>query len=656
MARESFEQSRSVSVTAREEAELTAAGDVGDMLERAPGVVVQRTASGSATPILRGLTGYQVLLMHDDLRLNDALTRAGGSAVLNLIDPESVDAIEVVRGPASVLYGSDALGGVVHVRSLAPALGQPGRSYGLTTYGRAASAERALDGRGALFTGGTRVGARASAGGTYAGELLRGDDLGPQPYTGHRAIRASGSVAVQPARDHRLTLAHQSGHLLDMPRSDVSEPGDVQSTESLRRDATVLTYKARLFARRLRLHAYVGTSLRRELRLRRREAREYERERVRSHQLGVRASTAPWSGASLEFGFESVIDRVASEGERVAEDGQVTRGRGRYVDDSRYDMHALYTLLSQQLARRWRLLLGARGTLVIARAPRDSLREEAQGPRGALDRTFARPVASLGVRANLTDSVAWVASILGGFRAPNLEDFQAFGGGARGYTVPNLRLHEERSWTFESGIELRDRRWDVNVYAFASRLDGLIVRVPTSLNGQAEVDGEPVIGRRNASQSVLLGVELAATHHFDMGLFASAAAWFSWGESERPNDAGVRVTEPASKVPPAIGVLRGGYRHALSPYFGELVLMLQAPQTRLSEGDKSDVRLCPSGSEDCDEVPGFVDLTLRGGVRLREQLTLTLAAENLVNAAYRSYASGAYAPGRNFVAALRTTW
>jgi outer membrane receptor protein involved in Fe transport len=260
------------------------------------------------------------------------------------------------------------------------------------------------------------------------------------------------------------------------------------------------------------------------------------------------------------------------------------------------------------------------------------------------------------VRANLTDSIAWVASVLGGFRAPNLEDFQAFGGGARGYTVPNLRLDEERSWTFESGLELRDRNWDASVYAFASRLDGLIVRVPTTLDGQSEVDGEPVIGRRNASRSHLLGAELSVTHRFDFGLFASAAGWFTWGESVRPDDAGARVTEPASKVPPPIGVLRGGYRDERSPFFGELVLMLQAPQTRLSEGDKSDVRLCPSGPERCDEVPGFVDLTLRGGVRLREQLTLTVAAENLVNAAYRSYASGAYAPGRNFVAALRTIW
>src|SRR5690349_21109301 len=78
VTREAFEQARGASVVSREEADERGAGNASDMLQEASGVTVQRTASGSGTPIVRGLTGYQVLLMLDDLRLNDALTRAGG--------------------------------------------------------------------------------------------------------------------------------------------------------------------------------------------------------------------------------------------------------------------------------------------------------------------------------------------------------------------------------------------------------------------------------------------------------------------------------------------------------------------------------------------------------------------------------------------------
>jgi hemoglobin/transferrin/lactoferrin receptor protein len=657
VTRERFEQARSVSTVSREVAEASGADNVGDMLERAPAVVVQRTASGSATPIVRGLTGYQVLLMLDDLRLNDSLTRSGGSATLNLVDPESVQRIEVVRGPASVLYGSDALGGVVHVRTLSTGASAEGKPlFGATAALRAASAERALRGSGALSGGGRGFGLRISGTRGHAGALRRGEDLGLQPYTGHGDWAASGKAELFASHAHKLSLSHQSGHLFDMPRSDVSEPQDVQRTISLDRDGSVLTYAGRLLDGRLRLYGYLGVSLRREHRDRVRPGRvQNERERVRSVQAGLRASASVWRGANLELGFETVTDRIESSATN-REDGELTRERGRYVDGSKYDMHALYALLSQQLTDRLMLLVGARGTMVFARAPIDPLFAEALGDDARLDRRFARPVASAGVRAALSPEVALTLSVLGGFRAPNLEDFQAFGGGARGYTVPNLRLREERSWTFESGIEQSSEHWSVQAYLFASLLSGLVTRVPTTLDGMSIIDGEPVIGRANASDSLLLGGEASVTHRLDIGLFASVAAFATWGRSERPNDAGQTVVEPASKVPPPIVGVRAGYDKPQQPYFADLSLALQLSQQRLSEADRADVRLCPNGPEGCSEVPGYADLSLRAGVRVNPRLLVVLAAENLLDRAYRSYASGAYAPGRNVIASFRTRW
>ena len=64
----------------------------------------------------------------------------------------------------------------------------------------------------------------------------------------------------------------------------------------------------------------------------------------------------------------------------------------------------------------------------------------------------------------------------------------------------------------------------------------------------------------------------------------------------------------------------------------------------------------PNGPDGCTEVPGFVDLTLRAGLRLRQGVLVTIAAENLLDAGYRTYASGAYAPGRNFMAGLRVAF
>lgn len=655
--RDTFEGARSVSVVRKERGDETAAGNVGDLLERAPSVVVQRTASGSATPILRGLTGYQVLLMADDLRLNDSLTRAGGSATLNLIDPESVDHIDVIRGPASVLYGSDALGGVVHVRTRGTGARENAEPSGsATAYLRGATAERGLRGRAAVHGVAGPYGVWLSGGRSYAGEVRRGDGLGPQPFTGHEDWSLSSRVEVVPERDHRVAFAHQSGHIFDMPRSDVSTPDDRQTTVMLDRNAGTLSYTGRLLDRRLRLHAFFGTIVRREHRTRERGERvDDEHELVLGFQGGVRAGVLPWRFASLEFGLESTVERIDSYATTTTpEEGRVLKSRGRYVDDSAYDMHAAYALLSQALSPRTLLLLGGRSTLVVARAPVDPLFEPVLGARAALDRKFAGVVGSAGVRHEIGQALVWNTSFLSGFRAPNLEDFQAFGGGARGFTVPNLSLREERSYTLETGFELSLPNWTAQVYAFGSLLSGLVVRVPSTLDGMSMVDGEPVISRRNGSKARLVGAEMNATYHSDLGIFASVAGWFTWGEAERPDDEGRSVHEPAAKVPPPIGVLRVGYRNPNIPYFGEVNLRGQLAQPRLSEGDKTDVRLCPEGPETCREVPGFWDATLRAGVRLKGVL-VTFSIENLFDAAYRTYASGAYAPGRNYVLAARGT-
>jgi iron complex outermembrane receptor protein/hemoglobin/transferrin/lactoferrin receptor protein len=655
--RESFERARGVDHVTRTEADERGAANASDMLESAHGVTLQRTSSGSGTPIVRGLTGYQVLLMVDDLRLNDALTRAGGSASLNLIDPESIRDIEVIRGPASVLYGSDALGGVVHVRTQQPGATPDAETTGTASaYLRSASAEDALRGQASARVIGGNFGAFVSGGRGGSGLINRGDDLGLQSFTGHEDWSFASRLELVHTLDHRIGLSHQSGHIFDMPRSDNSAPDDVQITTALDRDAAVLSYDGRLLDNALRLHAYAGLARKTEHRARIRDEVQHERDQVVSYSFGVRGSGSPFAGCGLEVGVESTIESIGSTANTLdATTGAfVPEDRGRYVDGSLYQQHALYGLLTHALSVDWTVLAGARLTLVHTSAPLDPLFSMLPSADAELDQAFVGPVPSLGVRWQITETLSWVASVLGGFRAPNLEDFQAFGGGARGFTIPNQDLSEERSWTLESGVELDDERWRASAYAFGSVLDGLIVRVPSSLGGMTEIDGEPVLTRQNASTGLLVGAEATVLYTFDMGLYVGPSAWFTWGETTRPTETGDEMTEPATKLPGPTGAFRVGYAKQGSPWFAESVLTGQLTQRRLSEGDKNDVRLC-ADPETCTRVPGYGELTLRGGVRMEDHVLITIAIENLFDAGYRTYASGAYAPGRNFVAAVRGT-
>lgn len=79
----------------------------------------------------------------------------------------------------------------------------------------------------------------------------------------------------------------------------------------------------------------------------------------------------------------------------------------------------------------------------------------------------------------------------------------------------------------------------------------------------------------------------------------------------------------------------------------------QLDSPRLSESDQLDIRLCPQGHDACERVPGYFVVSMRSALRLSEHWRLSVALENVFDAAYRTHASGAYAPGRNLIASLR---
>src|SRR5688500_1690591 len=105
-----------------------------DALREIPGVMVQRTAYGQASPFIRGFTGFRTLALIDGIRLNNATFREGPNQYWGSIDQYTIDRIDVVKGPSSVLYGSDAIGGTVNaITRKPPLLTAPEATDGKTT-------------------------------------------------------------------------------------------------------------------------------------------------------------------------------------------------------------------------------------------------------------------------------------------------------------------------------------------------------------------------------------------------------------------------------------------------------------------------------------------------------------------------------------------
>lgn len=97
-----------------------------DVLQQSGQVLVQKSQAGGGSPIIRGFEANKVLMVLDGVRLNNAIYRGGHLQNVITVDNAALEKAEIVFGPGSVVYGSDALGGVVHFYTKTPALSQQG--------------------------------------------------------------------------------------------------------------------------------------------------------------------------------------------------------------------------------------------------------------------------------------------------------------------------------------------------------------------------------------------------------------------------------------------------------------------------------------------------------------------------------------------------
>ena len=112
--------SKRVSLITTKKTELDLPQTSADLLYYAGGIRVQKTQGGGGSPVIRGFEANRVLLVVDGVRMNNAIYRSGHLQNAITIDPNTLERTEIIFGPSSVGYGSDALGGVIHFYTRTP--------------------------------------------------------------------------------------------------------------------------------------------------------------------------------------------------------------------------------------------------------------------------------------------------------------------------------------------------------------------------------------------------------------------------------------------------------------------------------------------------------------------------------------------------------
>ena len=460
-----------------------------EALEREVGVLIQRTGSGQASPFIRGLTGPQTLILIDGVRLNNSTFRFGPNQYFATIDPGMIERIEVVRGPQSVLWGSDAMGGVINIVTRSAKTAsldyQSGEFVERFATADAGSYTR-MNVEGSVYRWGV------FGGGSYlnVNNLDRGGNLGTQPFTDYSQYAGDLKLDYLLGDNQMLTVALQHHQQMDVPRTD-KWPGESRRFNPQMRDLGYVRWQGHdpggwLFD----TFSFTASFHRQEEGVTKRKpptSTTEDRGNFDVESTGVNlvlASNLRRLGR-LTYGLDAYHDDVdATASRHDLATGAVTSRVPQYPDDSRYDRFGVFLQWDFELMERLTAVAGVRysnvdlGATVALFDVNDPNFPAVAPVDTPIAYSFQDWTGSIGLTYELTDDLHVVGSISEGFRAPLLDEMTSVSDNVNeGVDLPSLGLNPETSINYEVGLKFNHQRLRAQTFVFWTQIDGLLDRV-----------------------------------------------------------------------------------------------------------------------------------------------------------------------------------
>ena len=464
------------------------ARNLGELLEGTTGVAVRSFGPGSARPIVRGFDGDRVLTMEDGVRTSDLGSQSADHGVP--VDPLQAERVEVVRGPATLLYGSNAIGGTVNVISMASHLahspppgfrGQANLDYSTADEGIRGGVRAQASGRNWFAWGGGNAN-RTQDYDSPAGVVENTQSSMNQGEAGFGLFgeRAwlSGTVRLDDARYgvpfagdfHGSHVGHDHGPVGD------EETLSVDVTMNRRQFRTDFGFRGLGF-----LFDEVEFTVR---------YADYDQDEIETFEAsGEEIVATHFDNRSVVFRGElrKPAGRVNS---RVGVWGNVRDyeawGHEALAPETRQNAFAAFTYNEIEANEGLDLLLGARAERNAYDVGEDT---NPLRPAEVVDRNFLTASASTGARLAVGDSTALVGVASLATRAPSLEELYNFGPhiGNLAFEIGNPELDQERSLGFDLSLRQSSEaltgslsvfRYDISNFVFGEVLGGMISGLP----------------------------------------------------------------------------------------------------------------------------------------------------------------------------------
>ncbi len=664
-----------------------------DMLAISGDVYIQKSQLGGGSPMIRGFATNRVLIAVDGVRMNTAIFRSGNLQNVISIDPFTLEETEVLFGPGSVMYGSDAIGGVMDFHTITPKFSDNPDFSGSSTL-RYASANNEKTGN-VNFNIGLKKWAFVTSF-TYSdyGDLRMGSD-GPDEYlrptyaeringedrilinedpevqvpTGFNFYNVMQKVRFKPSENWDMQYSFHYSATSDYPRFDrliEERGGELRSAEwyygpqiwSLNQ-LKIEHSKSQGIYDNARL--ILGYQFFEESRNDRRFGDDRLRERVETvdvYSMNLDFDKEISAKQSIFYGTEMLFNNVGSTGIRTnIVSGEVSPTSTRYPNGSTWNSYAAYANYRYRPSEKLTFQTGLRYSHIYSLSEFDPEFfdfpfQQAEINTGALN-------GSIGLAFRPQDTWQINANFSTGFRAPNIDDIgKVFDSEPGAVIVPNPNLSPEYAYNYELSVsKVVGEFLKLDATAYYTHLQDAMVRRTFQLNGQDSImyDGEMsrVLAIQNAAQARVYGLQLGMEIQPFRNLAISTKYNIQTGE-EDDEETGESV--PLRHAAPSFGVTRLIYTanrlkiDLYVQYNSEFSFEELAP----SEQNKADIYATDENGNPYS--PSWYTLNVKASYQLLDELQLNLGVENITDQRYRPYSSGIVAPGRNFIVSIRGTF
>ena len=675
-----------VSVLSPSNLQLRNPSNTSDWLGSSGEVFIQKSQQGGGSPMIRGFSANRLLYAVDGVRMNTAIFRSGNLQNVISIDPFAIQNTEILFGPGSVLYGSDAIGGVMAFETLKPSFAKDSTEVTGTVATRLGSSNEELSFHGHLSIQLKKWAFLTSFSHFNYDDLKMGKN-GPSEYlrTSYAEMQnGKDTVLINSDPKKQIQSAYSQWNIMQKILYKSGEKSELEYAFHYSKSGNIPRYdrliennnsglkfatwyygpqvwmmnslgfinrNATNFFDQLKLkiaHQYFEES-RNDRRFGKNEL--FQRiEKVNAISFNADFIKTIRKESFLTYGTEWVINNVKSSGSvQNIQTQKNTPASARYPN-SNWRSFAIYGTHHAHFSEKLKLQSGIRYNSINIEADFTNNLDFYPLPFAETSNSFGSFTGSLGLIYSPAQSLTISPVFSTGFRAPNVDDLgKIFDSEPGTVLVPNATLRPEYAYNTELNInKLFGNFLKIELSGFYTLLDQALVRRPYTLNGQSEIEyaGEisQVLAIQNAAKGMVYGIQ--AGLEWTISQYFSLTSQYNWQRGNEELDDATR--SPSRHAAPAFGLsrlsfLKKNLRLELTSQYSSKVDFERMP---LEEIGKPHLYLKDESGRLFS--PQWTIFNIQSVYQLDRFIQIGAGIENIGNIRYRPFSSGIAASGRNF--------